>query len=361
MPYRNGLTAAGRTSASCSRVDETPQQRERVFSSLNANNGQFPRLIITYTVDTDTTPPVSSVNGLPQYSPANFTVSWSGTDNQSGIKYYDVQMRQNGGNWVDWRAQVTETSTNFTGGQNGVLYEFRCRAVDNAGNIEPWPSNAQAGTTVDTQPPSASVQGLPQFSDPNFTVTWMGTDNLSGIKNYDVQYRQNGGSWTNWQTAVTSTSAQFPGGNDGSLYEFRARATDNAGNVQDWSSVAQAGTTVSAGPPSAMITPFWPSVSNSLNVQVTWSGQPSAGSEIVSFDVQYQINGGTWILWQNAVATTTAAFTAPGEGIFTFRVRARDNLNRVGDWSSNPGSTVTVDTTAPFITPKAYQPFNTSQ
>lgn len=335
--------------------DETPQQRERVFTTLNANNTLFPRLVVTYDVINDTTPPVATVNPLPQFSPADFTVTWSGTDNQSGIKHYDVEIRQNGGAWQIWRAQVTSTTTNFTGGQNGVLYEFRARAVDNANNVQPWPTNAQAGTTVDTQPPSATLNPLPQFSPRDFTVSWSGTDNLSGVKHYDVQYRQNGGAWQAWRNAITATSAQFTNASEGAFYEFRIRAVDNLENISDWSG-PQASTTIQGGPPTARIIPFWPSIRNTLTFQVSWEGTPSAGSSIVSFDVQYRINGGTWILWQNSIASTTASFTAPGEGIYEFQARARDNQGRVGEWSNNAGSMVVVDTTAPFITPKVFLP-----
>jgi hypothetical protein len=335
--------------------DETPQQRERVFTTLNANNGLAPRLVVTYDVNVDTTPPVASVNALPQFSRADFTVTWSGTDNQSGIRHYDVQIRQNGGAWQIWRAQVTTTTTNFTGGQNGVLYEFRARAVDNAGNVQAWSNNAQAGTTVDTQPPTANLNPLPQFSPRDFTVSWSGTDNLSGLKHYDVQYRQNGGNWQNWRNAITATSAQFTNASEGAFYEFRIRAVDNLENISPWSG-PQASTTIQGGPPTAQIIPFSTSIVNGLTFTVRWQGTAGVGSNIVSFDVRYQLDNGTPILWQNSIGATSAQFTAPGDGIYRFQVRARDDQGRVGEWSNNPGSTIVVDTTAPFITPRMFVP-----
>ncbi len=75
--------------------DETPQQRERVFTTLNANNGNWPRLVVTY--NTDTTVPNASVVALPQFSPSPFQVQWQGTAGASGIKWYDVQYQVNGG------------------------------------------------------------------------------------------------------------------------------------------------------------------------------------------------------------------------------------------------------------------------
>lgn len=335
--------------------DETPQQRERVFSTLNTGNNNWPRLVITYvTGPVDTTPPVATVTALPQFSPGSFTVNWTGTDNQSGIKWYDVEYQINGGNWIIWRAQVTDTSGVFNIAQNGQQVGFRARAVDNAGNVQAWSNVAQAATTVDSQPPNATVSPLPQFSAPFFTVSWGGTDNLSGIRNFDVQFSVNGGPWTDWQLGVQAGSAVFPS-DDPVTLGFRARATDNVGNVQPYSSVAQAQTTISSVPPTASIVPFWPPISNSLTFPVSWTGTPGPGATIASYDVRYSINGGGWVVWQSSIAATTANFTAAGQGSYEFQVRARDNQNQTGPWSAS--RTMVVDNTAPFITPRIFLPF----
>lgn len=337
--------------------DETPQQRERVFTTLNANNGLYPRLIITYNVINDTTPPNASVEALPQFSPRPFTVRWSGTDDLSGIKWYDVEYRINGGSWIIWRAQVTTTSATFDLGNNNDLIEFRARAVDNANNTQPWPNNPQAATTLDTVPPNASMNPLPQFTFSNsFEITWQPNEDPSRIAFYDVQFRRNDGPWENLLIKTTLANTTFTGAQNGSVYGFRVRAQDTAGNLQGWTDVPQAQTTISEGLPTARIIPLSPSVTNQLNFTVSWEGTPAPGATIVSYDVQFQRNGTGWQTWQSGVATTTAIYTAPNDGIYEFRVRARDSVNRLGDWSNNPGSTKVVDTTAPFITPKVYIP-----
>lgn len=95
----------------------------------------------------DRTPPNSMVGALAPSSPLNFSVSWSGNDAVSGISSYDVQMRVNGGAWTDWVTGTTTTSKSVSA--NGVAsYEFRSRARDRAGNVEAWPTNADASTTT---------------------------------------------------------------------------------------------------------------------------------------------------------------------------------------------------------------------
>jgi hypothetical protein len=71
---------------------------------------------------------------------------------------------------------------------------------------------------------------------PTFKVQWKGHDfGESGIKCYDVQYKDGPDTWQDWKTCTTSTSASFHGERQ-HRYFFRARATDNAGNVEAWPS-----------------------------------------------------------------------------------------------------------------------------
>ena len=70
----------------------------------------------------DTTAPSSAVSafGGPQSS-ASFPVSWSGTDANSGIASYDIQVRDDGvtppggtgtpGNWTNWKTSTTPDPT----------------------------------------------------------------------------------------------------------------------------------------------------------------------------------------------------------------------------------------------------------
>ena len=56
----------------------------------------------------------------------------------------------------------------------------------------------------------------------------------TGIRHYDVQVRENGGSWTDCLTAVDYTGATFVGVLD-TTYTFRIKATDNVSNTPtDW-------------------------------------------------------------------------------------------------------------------------------
>jgi len=96
--------------------------------------------------------PASYAHGQ-SYSPvSSFLVSWDGSDTLSGLASFDVQYRVGvDGTWQDWvlDAGATQKSRLFTGAQPGKTYYFRSRAVDNAGNIEAYPSSADVYVSVD--------------------------------------------------------------------------------------------------------------------------------------------------------------------------------------------------------------------
>lgn len=307
--------------------DEGSGERQRIAYSVQANNGLHPRLIVNYGTPVDTTPPTATMNTLPEWSASTFTVTWSGTDNTggSGIDYYDVQFNANGGSWIPWQTNTEATSGEFTGGQNGITYQFRARAVDNAGNAQAW-SNAQAQTRVDGFAPTATINPLPQWSGSTFTVLWSGTDGGSGIEDYDVQYSINGGSFMDWINDTQATSAQFTGGQNGLSYQFRVRAEDQVGNEQGYGS-GQAQTLVDAQPPSVTVNPL-PPVQPSPSFYVSWGGIDNA-SGIARYDVQYRIRGQAWQNWQVGTTTTSALFIGTEVTIYDFRARGIDNVGNV--------------------------------
>jgi hypothetical protein len=214
--------------------DEAIQERERAFYSRETTTAYYPRLLVTYTQSGDTEPPEVSVDALPAHVPRTFTVSWSGADQgdpATGIVSYDVQYRRDGGLWLPWLEDVTDTAADFTG-EGGRQYGFRARARDEAGNLEEY-GDVEASTVVDSAAPAASVDPLPGLTrDSAFTVSWNGSDGEgAGIAYYDVRFRYNNGAWQIWQSQTLATAVPFSTIGDG-FYEFEARAVDELGNAE---------------------------------------------------------------------------------------------------------------------------------
>jgi hypothetical protein len=307
----------------------------------------------------DTTPPVSTIDSPAFYlipplydgiGGMGFEVTWDGHDNEGGvgISHFDVQYRKFPSDcyegydegligvpllshWNDLVTNTTETST-IVGVHHEMVYEFRVRAADKAGNEEEWPALAQTRTAVvtipaviydalilgkkiadeveergrelipDSTPPVSRVLPLSpiavpspiltvdhqprilmypdiDLTDPSFApeddpfaywtydsikIEWEGRD-LKGSEDlvYEVQYRRvyresakvfitqppiirmtvKATEWTDWQTNVTYNEANFDIEEPG-LYEFRCRATDKYGNVEDYPLTADAYTFV---------------------------------------------------------------------------------------------------------------------
>jgi hypothetical protein len=103
--------------------------------------------------------------------------------------------------------------------------QVQARYVDAAGNISP---DYNATVILDTVAPTAMASSPAVVAAAPITVTWSGEDATSGIANYDLEVRD-GGGWAPWLTGVTTTTAIY--NSTTTAVSFRARATDNAGNV----------------------------------------------------------------------------------------------------------------------------------
>jgi murein DD-endopeptidase MepM/ murein hydrolase activator NlpD len=103
----------------------------------------------------DEDPPSSLVAPLsPVTTDTAFPVNWGGSDARSGLRWYDVQVRDGErGEWVDWMINTTDTAAIFTG-QPGHTYYFRVRAMDEVGNWEAYP--ADDGDTYTLVDPTAA-------------------------------------------------------------------------------------------------------------------------------------------------------------------------------------------------------------
>lgn len=349
---------------------------ERVFYAREAANGLYARLMVDWTVAVDTTPPQSTITQLPQFSPSNFTVSWSGTDfgsPASGIAYWDVDFSTNGVNWAQWIRGTTSQSANWQGASDGVQYFFRVRAVDNAGNVESFSRNTsqqQTSTTADTVPPTVSLQNLPQYTyDPGFPITWTGADNRSGITQYEVQFNVDGGPWQFGETFQLGDGQQTryaTGAINGETYGIRVRATDRAGNTGAWSN--ESFTTVYTTPPypNAQVLPFVPpnhvagppGISNNTTFRVTWAIEVAPGTSVINeTTLFYTCDDGPWTVWmQNApgtfadfdsTANTVGCNTTGDVHIYRFEATGKalypGNVTRIEQSTQQAEASVVVD------------------
>ncbi len=119
----------------------------------------------------DITPPTASLNPLPADSFQSFGISWSGSDSQTGIWTYDVQVQDNGGAWTNLLDStnpggvccIGTIATSFTyQGACYHTYNFQVRARDNANNLGSYSSPASTyipcDFTMSNSPSTPSLQ-----------------------------------------------------------------------------------------------------------------------------------------------------------------------------------------------------------
>jgi hypothetical protein len=201
---------------------------------------------------------------------------------------------------------------------------------------------------LDRTAPTSSVNALPSNSEASFVVNWTGNDNLSGIASYDVQYQDNGGAWTNWQTNVTTTSATF-NGVSGHTYGFRSRARDVAGNIEAWPSSADAQTSVVVAlTPPTLFQPDDGAALASRTVNFTWQnpGVPGQTGYTLRLSQSADPNLSPWLVNTTLGSSTLAySFTFGGDGIYYWHMRTNAASGSSG-WVTRA---FTVDTGRPSI------------
>ncbi len=91
--------------------------------------------------------PESQVFSLEGNTGNRFTVSWTGSDNGSGIRDYSVYVMENDTNLYEWQSRTPETSAFFEG-EVGSTYKFYSIATDNVNHVEAEPGQYDTQTTV---------------------------------------------------------------------------------------------------------------------------------------------------------------------------------------------------------------------
>ncbi len=271
------------------------------------------------------------------FSSTNVTVEWSGSDDVSGIDYYEVKIGEE-----DWIYKALNTTHLFTDLEEGI-HTVYVRVTDNAGNN----ATDNVTFTVDVTDPNVEIISPGDgdvFSTGNVTVEWTGSDMGSGITHYEI--RLNEGEWDN---VGTDTEYIFEGLTDGE-HTVDVRAFDHANNraVDNVTFIVDL-----TDPLIDIVSPNHGEVISSVNITVEWVGSDD-GSGIDYYEIR--INEGEWI---NIGLNTSHQFTDLEEGDHTVDVRVTDNAGN----NATDSVTFTVDITPPTVTitsPDEGQIFNVS-
>ncbi len=250
----------------------------------------------------------------------SYTVSWSGVATATS---YNLQQRVNGGSWATVQANGS-TSWSASGQGNGT-YEYQVQACNGSG-CGPWSS--VASTSVLLPPGSAPSLSVPGSNGSgSYTVSW---SSVATATSYNLREQVNGGGWT---TVLSGASTSWnTSGRGNATYGYQVQACNSSG-CGPWSGVAS--TTVLL-PPSSAPSLSVPGTNGNGSYTVSWSGVSTAAS----YNLQEQVNGGSWTTVQ---ASGNTSWNASGKGSATYGYRVQAcNSGGCGPWSGTGSITVTI-------------------
>jgi RHS repeat-associated protein len=168
-----------------------------------------------------------------------------------GFLYPESQGVANSDGFVQYTAQLNSGLANATTikQQASVVFDINAPLATNT-----------ASNSIDSVPPTSSVATLPaRTSLTSIPVTWAGQDKTggSGVAAYNIFVSVDGGSYTEWLTDTTETSANYTA-TLGHTYAFYSQAIDNVGNFQTLPTTANTSVVTTAHP--------WQNSANSLDV-----------------------------------------------------------------------------------------------
>ena len=307
--------------------------------------------------------PATSVTASPSiYSNETITLTWSGASGgTSTIKGYQVASRTstNNSTWGSWDVLAIFDLAASSGSYHptvtsvaGTYTQFGIWTIDAFGvfSSEAISNSIYCDITACLPPTSVSVSQT--LAEGNISLTWSGAGNGAGnaIDGYEIQYSEssNGTTWGAWNALATipsiSTSGLTtvsPSSTRGNYRRFQIRTLGTAGSAyySPWKGSSNSVRKNILPTPPVNFTAS-PTVYQSGNVTLTWSGTTAGTSAIKSYNIQKSTSGDgqvTWNSWE--MAATVASGNTEGNivvvptnvaGVFTrYRLSVTDVLDGV--------------------------------
>jgi hypothetical protein len=215
------------------------------WSVDNAGNEEAHKILTG--IKLDKTPPTGSITineGRKYTNTTTVILTLLASDNVSGV----AEMRFSNDNitWTPWEPFATVKSWVLEGsdGMKYVYVQFR----DHANFVS---QVYHATIILDTTSPVVNVVGL-QIHDTRVTISWSGSDNISGIDHYEI--RLNEGKWINVGANTSYTFenlTQRP-------HMIYIRAVDRAGNMNTLTQIVTVTQTTTVQTPATQTSPTSP-------------------------------------------------------------------------------------------------------
>jgi fibronectin type 3 domain-containing protein len=328
----------------------------RVQAVDSANNaGGYSNISSATTGGTapDTTPPTAPT-GLTASAAgtSQINLAWTASTDNVGVIEYRVERCQGSG--CTTFAQVgTSTTTSFasTGLTANTTYRYRVRSADAVPNLSGY-SNIVSATTqaADTTRPTRPTGLSAAAAGPTrINLAWTASTDNVGVTGYRME-RCQGAGCTSWAQIGTPTSNSFSdtGVSASTTYRYRVRATDAAGNLSQYSTIATASTPAASDttPPSAPSA--LAATANGTLINLTWTASTD-NVGVTGYRVE-RCQGAACTTFAEVATPTAATFGDSGLSpatSYSYRVRAVDAANNLSGYTNVASATTGTASTQP--------------
>jgi fibronectin type 3 domain-containing protein len=321
------------------------------------NLGSYSNVASATTTTPDTTPPSApAALSATAASATQINLSWTAATDNVGVTGYRVESCQGSG-CTTFTQIGTPTGTTFsnTGLTASTSYSYRVRAVDAAGNLGAYSNVASVVTlaTPDTTAPtaptglSAKVAGSAEID-----LAWTASTDNVGVTSYQILRCQGSTTCTNFAQVGTSTVTSFSntGLTPSTIYRYRVRAVDGAGNVSGNSNTVSGTTTAAPDttPPSAP-GGLAAVATSQTQISVSWTAATD-NVGVIGYQLE-RCSGSGCSTFAQIAAPTATSFNDSGltaSTSYSYRARAVDAAGNLGAYSAvASATTLAPDLTAP--------------
>ena len=230
--FRNGTQVATSTLTSFQNTgltsSTTYSYTVSAYDAANNNSAQSAAASATTQAATDTTPPVISALSTGSITPNGATINW--TTNEASDTQVEYGKTTGYGKLTTLITSLeTSHSTSLSGLTASTLYHYRVRSRDAAGNLA-TSTDFTFTTAADTTAPTIASVTASSINLRGATIIWTTNEASDGQVDYGTSTGY-GMATAVYPSRLTSHSVPLSGLTPSTLYHYRVKSRDAAGNL----------------------------------------------------------------------------------------------------------------------------------
>ena len=200
----------------------------------------------------DLTPPAKPAKPTATALDKSVRISLSPENTEDDLDSYALQRKKStDSSWSTVKSDITSWPATDSGLTNGTSYNYRVIAYDTHGNGS-TPSDAVTATPADSTPPAKPATPTASAADGAVTVSLAPLNTDADLQSYTLQRKKSSdATWASVKTGITVWPYTDGGLVNGTAYDYRVLAVDNAGNASAPSSSVTATPVAPPAPPVA--------------------------------------------------------------------------------------------------------------